>query len=475
MRSEPRRTPPPVAGLEVRPVAPPAPAARRSAFVFPTALETERASVTPVRLGLERGDRRTRTTGTVRRVRGGGGPLRAVGVVMLLAGLAAVGAYLGLAAAHRTDLLARMGLPVPEALAPAQAPTSGPIPTPGAPGAPVAGSQAPATAAPPAAVAGTSPSGAPGSTAAAPTAAATPGSAPAPGATTTSAAASATPSSAAAPGSTPAARPGLIPGAPIPGTAAGPRTTASSAPGAGAPTGSRGSAGPTPPGNVPGAAPGPGAARGTSPAGALATAAGSATVGKRAGSGADPTSSGKSPSESAAPPASKPAASEPDTAHQASREADREKLLGAFADLEAAKESTVVLESTPKLKVRMGGKILGTTPVTLKIPAQDGPVDLEFFDTGLGLSKPEQLTLKPGDNGTHKVEFAKGKLVLKLQDGVEVTVDGKAVGTAPLAPLSLWEGKHVVQLIQGDQKERRTLEITGDEPTELEFDFPEAE
>ena len=100
----------------------------------------------------------------------------------------------------------------------------------------------------------------------------------------------------------------------------------------------------------------------------------------------------------------------------------------------------------------MGGKMLGTTPVTLTIPVQDAAVDLEFFDTGLGLSKPEQLTLKPGDNGTHKVEIAKGKLVLKLQDGVEVTVDGKAVGTAPLAPLSLWEGKHVVQLTRGDQR-----------------------
>jgi hypothetical protein len=33
----------------------------------------------------------------------------------------------------------------------------------------------------------------------------------------------------------------------------------------------------------------------------------------------------------------------------------------------------------------------------------------------------------------------------------------------------------VVQITRGDQKERRTLEIRGDEPTELEFTFPEAE
>jgi hypothetical protein len=214
---------------------------------------------------------------------------------------------------------------------------------------------------------------------------------------------------------------------------------------------------------VPGS--GAGTARGASAGPELATAAGAAAAGKRAGAvTSEPATSGNSATESPA-----------DTARRPPRETDREKLLGAFADLETAKESTVVLESTPKMKVRMGGKILGTTPVKLTIPAQDAPVDLEFFDTTQGLSKPEQLTLKPGDNGTHKVEIPKRKLVLKLQDGVEVTVDGKAVGTAPLAPLSLWEGKHVVQLTLGDQKERRTLEISGDEPTELEFDFPEAE
>jgi len=164
-----------------------------------------------------------------------------------------------------------------------------------------------------------------------------------------------------------------------------------------------------------------------------------------------------------------------DRAGKAGRESSKEKLLGAFAELEAAKESTVLLESTPRLRVRMGGKILGTTPVRLTVPVQDAPVELEFFDTALGLSKVEQLALKPGDNGTHTVVIARGKLVLRLQEGVAVSVDGKSVGTTPLAPLSLYEGSHVVQLTRGDQKERRTLEISGDEPTELEFTFPEAE
>jgi serine/threonine-protein kinase len=456
VRSEGRRTPPPVAGLEVRTVTAPASAASPSAFVFPTALETERGSVTPVRIGLERGDRRTRTTGTVRRVRGGGGPLRAVGLVMLLAGLAALGGYLGLAAAHRTDLLARVGLPVPPALAPAATPT--------APAAPVTATPAPAAAG---TVASTGAAGPGTTTAAAPASAsptpraAAPGS-PAPVATGPGVASP----PAGAPPSTPAPTPPST--AATPGHAAVAGTITSATPGSTSP--SSASPGSTPPArpsstgtSVPGS--GAGTARGASAGPELATAAGAAAAGKRAGAvTSEPATSGKSATESPA-----------DTARRPPRETDREKLLGAFADLETAKESTVVLESTPKMKVRMGGKILGTTPVKLTIPAQDAPVDLEFFDTTQGLSKPEQLTLKPGDNGTHKVEIPKRKLVLKLQDGVEVTVDGKAVGTAPLAPLLLWEGKHVVQLTLGDQKERRTLEISGDEPTELEFDFPEAE
>ena len=171
----------------------------------------------------------------------------------------------------------------------------------------------------------------------------------------------------------------------------------------------------------------------------------------------------------------KPSTTAADPTRKATRETDREKLLGAFAELETPKESTVRLESTPKLRVRMGGKIVGTTPVTLTVPAQDAPVELEFFDPTLGVSKAEQLTLKPGDNGTHKVEIARGKLVLKVDDGITVSVDGKAMGTTPLDPISLFEGKHTVQLMRGDQKEKRTLEIQGDEETELEFSFPEAE
>ncbi|HET6984718.1 MAG TPA: protein kinase [Myxococcaceae bacterium] len=421
VRSDPRRhPPPPVAGLDVRPLKSNTPAAG-SGFVFPTALEDERLAVTPVTIGMERPDTRRRTTGTMRRLGGGEGhPLRIMGVTLLFGVLAIIGAYLGLVAAHRVDLLARVGLPVPDVLAPT--------------------SQQGTT--PPAPVAATPPG--PATTPATPPAVAR-GDAPAPGAPST-AAPEVPPPALPAPGTGPATPPAL-PAAPVaPAPLAGAATNAP-APSAGSTPGT--TAAPRAPPSTPERTARPGPA-GAAAAGVAATAAGAAE-----GTPAKPSTAAATP--------------------KAPRESDRDKLLGAFAELEAAKESTVRLESTPKLKVRMGGKIVGTTPVTLTVPAQDAPVELEFFDTTLGVSKAEQLTLKPGDNGIHKVEIARGKLVLKVDEGVTVSVDGKAMGTTPLDPISLFEGKHTVQLTRGDQKEKRTLEIQGDEETELEFSFPEAE
>jgi len=444
VRSEPRRMPPPpVANLEVRPAANVTPGPSPSAFVFPTALEKERGSVAPVRLGLDRTEgRRRTTTGTTRRVRTSGGGLRALGVVLLFLGLAVVGAYLGLAVAHRTDLLGRVGLPVPAALgpAPASVPPAVTAPGPSAEPAPVAKTS-------PGAEGGAPGTGTPTPAGAGPAVAMNPPSPPPAGPST--------PAVPAAPAGTP----------PRPSDA---RSSASARPA---------SADPAATGATSGSASGAGAPAQSGRAGERGVAAGAGVAAGTAARAA-PSAGGAEASEPRAAEEQAPVKdtrTESKPAPTASRESDREKLLGAFAQLESAKESTVRLESTPRMRVRMGGKILGTTPIPLTVAAQEAPLELEFFDPALGLSKTEQLTLKPGDNGTHRVVIPKGKLVLKLQDGVSVSVDGKSAGTTPLAPLSLYQGEHTVQLTRGEQKERRTLEISGEEPTELEFSFPEEE
>jgi len=120
--------------------------------------------------------------------------------------------------------------------------------------------------------------------------------------------------------------------------------------------------------------------------------------------------------------------------------------------------------------------VLGKTPLPLTVPVSDAPVELELFDPALGVSRPVQLTLKPGDNGVHTEVIRRGTLELKLQDDVMVSVDGKPAGTAPLEPLSLYEGPHAVVLTRGKQSpERRKIEIRGDETEVLEYTFPDPE
>src|SRR5215472_17030764 len=125
LRSEPRRPAPPVAAKEVRAAERPSRTPAPGAFVFPTALEQERGTVAPVTIGLDRPEPRTGRTARVR-PRSGGGVLRTLALVVLFAALAAIGAYLGLAAPLRTDLLARVGLPVPGVLGGASAPSPAP-------------------------------------------------------------------------------------------------------------------------------------------------------------------------------------------------------------------------------------------------------------------------------------------------------------------------------------------------------------
>jgi hypothetical protein len=131
------------------------------------------------------------------------------------------------------------------------------------------------------------------------------------------------------------------------------------------------------------------------------------------------------------------------------------------------------VESTPKLRVRLGDKVLGTTPLTVTVPPPGGVVELELFDPALGLSRTEQLELKQGENPVHRVVIPKGTLEFQLEDGVAVTIDGKSVGKAPLDPVQLYEGRHQVSLSKGEVKERRMLEIQGGETQVLEFSFPE--
>jgi eukaryotic-like serine/threonine-protein kinase len=157
------------------------------------------------------------------------------------------------------------------------------------------------------------------------------------------------------------------------------------------------------------------------------------------------------------------------------------KLLGAFeaAEAQAPKDgdglatgaASIRFESSPPLRVRVGDRILGITPLLVKMPAA-GPIDVELFDTGLGLTRVEHVDLQAGDNGVRTVAFEKGFIDFQLQPGISVYVDGKKLGEAPFEkPVQLYEGKHPVRFVLGEQEERRLITVTPGETETLEFSF----
>jgi serine/threonine protein kinase len=399
---------------------------RAEGFVFPTALGQERETVEPVTLGLHRTDARRMTSVTARRPgrSGGAGKIIATLAVLVVAG--AAGAWFG-------GLIPRehTALATPEGARPD--PSTPVVATP--PGPAIPGSQGPS-----AAVAASPPTGA------------------APGAS---------PARSVVPGDRPAGIPGAS--APVgeaaeasrPGAGAAPTPEISRTGGGAAPAAetSRASGSPTPPSPA-----------GASGARAAPSGSGSGTV----VAAAEPVASPSTPRGSSPRAA---AQAEPPTANQKRerRESDKDRLLGAFAEAQAAADApaTIRIESTPRLRVRMGERILGTTPLTVSLPPQGGAVELELFDTGLGLSRTESLVLKPGDNGIHGVSIPKGTLELNVTEGTRIIVDGKSIGTTPLDPVQLYEGRHQVQLSKDDKNERRVVTIKGGETEVLEFDFPE--
>jgi eukaryotic-like serine/threonine-protein kinase len=194
-----------------------------------------------------------------------------------------------------------------------------------------------------------------------------------------------------------------------------------------------------------------------------------------------PVAAAPEPAKASTPPKpAAPAASNASGAQTPKREtAVSSKLLGAFEAAESqappsVDQNTVAsvrFESSPPLRVRVGDRVLGTTPLVVHLPAP-GPADVELFDTGLGLSRVEHVELTAGDNGVRTVNFEKGAIDFQLQPGIVVYVDGKKLGEAPFEkPVPLYEGKHPVRLVLGDQEERRMVTVAPGETETLEFSF----
>ena len=145
-------------------------------------------------------------------------------------------------------------------------------------------------------------------------------------------------------------------------------------------------------------------------------------------------------SPDAAPQAVEPAAAPPVAAQP-------QRRPPAHARLPRVKLS---VNTDPTVKVYLGNRLLGKTPLTARIPKRKTVLVLR--NRRLGLHTTRKINPQGSRISTHFV-LRKGKLGFRFKTPRHVHVDGKFRGTTPRPPLALYEGWH--RVVVTDRKKRR--------------------
>jgi serine/threonine protein kinase len=176
------------------------------------------------------------------------------------------------------------------------------------------------------------------------------------------------------------------------------------------------------------------------------------------------------------PPAdATPADSEPAPKHTDTRERAKprikEERRHAKEVASAAPTGYLSVDANEPMNVTVDGQPMGTAPVKrVRLAAGEHRVHLE--NKLLGLSRTVRLVLKPGEDLSHQETFSKGKLNVSTQPWADVFVDGKKLGTTPLAARELWEGHHEVRLVGPQSEKTVTVDVVAGQTAVIREKLP---
>jgi hypothetical protein len=131
----------------------------------------------------------------------------------------------------------------------------------------------------------------------------------------------------------------------------------------------------------------------------------------------------------------------------------------------------VVLEAPIDLEIHEDGRLIGTTAADrLMLPA--GRHELTLVSAPLEFRKNVTVQIAPGRTTTTPVTVPEGSLSINALPWAEVWIDGKAVGTTPLANLPVPIGSREVVWRHPDLGERRrVVAVTAVSPVRIGEDF----
>jgi serine/threonine-protein kinase len=124
-----------------------------------------------------------------------------------------------------------------------------------------------------------------------------------------------------------------------------------------------------------------------------------------------------------------------------------------------------------ELQVFEAGQLLGTTRASrLMLPA--GRHDLEVANTAFEFRAPLHLDIAPGKTQSATIAIPNGTVSVNALPWAEVSIDGRSIGTTPLANIAVPIGTHEIVWRHPQLGERRsTVSVTARTPVRVGVDF----
>jgi hypothetical protein len=129
------------------------------------------------------------------------------------------------------------------------------------------------------------------------------------------------------------------------------------------------------------------------------------------------------------------------------------------------------LDATEPMNVSIDGTPAGTVPLH-RYKLSPGEHRVRLDNRVLGVSRTIRVALRPGEELSRKEAFAKGRLNVSSQPWADVFVDGKKLGTTPLAARELWEGRHAVRLVGAQGEKTITVEVVAGQTAVVKETIP---
>jgi len=135
----------------------------------------------------------------------------------------------------------------------------------------------------------------------------------------------------------------------------------------------------------------------------------------------------------------------------------------------AAGEGTLSLSSMPKLTVSLGGKTLGTTPLSVKL--EPGRHTLRLTNREHGISATRSYTVRPGETTSADIGFERGYLTVTAPPDAEVILNGKSLGKGTQREVGLYEGEHQVSVLVNGQKWEERFSVRANQRVAFNVDM----